>query len=437
MSDCQDCPGGESLTYELNPDLTVSQIIRVGNRVILPRRYEPGEICFNALRGVDVDADASTKNNGEVLPLLWDPTTCCVGVWTPPCPAFIDYDPAAMSEPPAVDLTAYPIGTTTFYAVNSVLGCVDAIWDCATSTWREFCAGSAAAGCQTEDVVYNVAGWTFPATYDRASTTWMVQGVNRITEVCTSGGSTNCCPAVAEYSEGYTSTAGTGPPDWNALTWTTAPVFGMTGIGAIADCSTHEIAVSGDKRAFRFPVCAPPGSAGPITHSIDYVDTYGPNSHLSVGLYDTVSGTMQPVASNNVGVQAAGPEGPIVRIFPGTVNTGDTMTFAWNLNAGVDASNTVIIWWNVGSGYVETDGTLDRMRNIRVGFGAASGSCCFTWPSINSLVQYMNSHDPNGSGWVIQGATVRRTVALGIGAQYGALNSCTHTAPPSVLPCTP
>lgn len=442
MADCDDCPGGDNLVFEINPDPTVRVIVRVDNRVIIPQNLLPSQICINKLKNWDPENNITTApqgtDPGQVLPLAWSPDDCCVQAWLPPCPEFIDYDPGAVSNPGPVVLANYPVGTTTFYAVNSVTGCADQIWNCDAQAW--VCLGSPSSGGgpspTLDQVCYDVTSWgPGPWAYDNIGGQWIVQATNQIDDICSSGGPVTVLAQSARYSGDYPSGAGDGPPGpvpgWAALSWTPFP--GITGL------ATDQIGylpfdppLNVLRSAFEIDFGVAPGAGGgPLQVRMDYVDPVAAGS-IHIAMWDTINNTLIPV----LGVTGPGfidpsSNGPTIH-FASTLTNGTTYGGDFQLPGGVNISQLRLLAWNMGGGGPNEEFT----ENIRLSYIEAVATCCNDWVSVADLVSYLNTKDPNGPGWTIQSPNVFcRTVPLGAGAQYQQLSGCgTPVIVPTVTP---
>lgn len=440
IGNCQPCPGGANPVILVNPDPNVNVVVVTGNTVFIPQRLDPDQICFNGLGNIDL-LNVSTLPQGlgagQVLPLAWDGDACCVVPWLPPCPQVLAYDPGAAPDPGPVDLTAYPVGTTVFYALNQVSGCIDQLWDCAAATWRGFCGSAPVVGPTADQVCYDVTSWGAPAwDFDNIGGLWSVLGVNRVTESCPAGAPVTVFADTpnTEFSIEYPSTGGAGPPaGWGTLT-TWNPVATVDGTAAGFIGYTPGSIGGADRIAVRsnFGV-APSTRTGPVRYQLDFVDVAGGgvSGAIRYAALDTISNTLQPIIANaGAGVVSAGPGGQ--HVYAIGLAAGDSIDFTVALNPSVDPANVYLLVWNLGG--VDMD---EVHNNIRATLQPTANNCCESWSGVADLTSYLNSHDPNGGGWSIDPDglgnpnLVCRLVALGAGSQYSTLNGCTT---PAIVP---
>lgn len=440
-TDCDDCTGGANLVFEVNPDPNVATIVRIDNRVIIPQRVLPADICINALRNWDVTTVTTLPQGapgpGVATPLAWVDGECEIEAWLPPCPQFLTYDPGSAADPGPVDLVNFPVGTTVFYALNTTSNCADKLWDCDGAQWVDICGGAPAVGPTADLVCYDVTTWGAPNwSFDNVTGLWDVLGINRITEGCAAGGRTSVFPDTpnTEVTTGYDSYGGTGPTGgWATVVgWQAWGSVDGTAAGFIEYVPNSLPPVAGSanggaRASFRTNFGILPGAAaGPLRYTLDHVDP-GNSGTMRLAAWDSVSNTLMPITANaGVGTVATTPGvGGGDHLYIPPTPTPFSIDFTVTPPGTVDPANVYLILFNWGN-----SSSAERVDNIQMEYQPIAGGCCNDWTGVNNLVAYLNSHDPNGSGWSVDPDSVGnpnlicRTVAVGVGAQYGTLNGC-------------
>lgn len=443
MTLCDNCKGAVEPVFDINPDPTVREPVRgAGSLWLLPQRLDPSTVALDELAGLD-SIDVSLLTPGCRYSLEWyddqvpDPDnegefvrSCGFRICEPEARTCVVEWTSAESAGPA--LPANPEECCGGVAINVV----DPDNPCKTHDficdpdhadggyWITTCAASVTPG-NTDDLIdcvcYDVSGWTFPASYSAGDGQWAVFGVDQMSPfTCNNEQIVNCPVGIESDGDSFNDSGSSVEADvpWNQVPWTTS-ISNQFESSVLNGCdSILSVAGSGHRAAYRVNFGAPAGSTGPLVLEFDHYDIDGT---IAVALYDIISGAQLPVtilaqpAGNPLGV-ISNSYGPLVQGNFGGSSPG-LVRLAFTVPAGVDPANVRALFWNMGASGGEgiSDMTLE--------FTGGAGTGCFTWQSVNSLAAWLNSNDPNGNGWAVDGDRICREVTLGSGAAYGLLAS--------------
>lgn len=427
MNACIEC--GEALVFEYSDTSTVPEVI--GNRVLIPRPIAEADVRFHALENVDLDVVEGVDPSGAVL-LGWDPALCQVVPVKHPCPQVIEWDISLIESPadladfdcPACDpATGY--SQPTYYREIGA-GCITHV--CLNGVLE--CFGSPVSNpSTTEFICYDLSAWNFPTNYSAGAGSWVVYGIDRMIDACPSGTQEVVITSTPEWTADYPSGGGTGPSDWAALNWivdTIDPTPGQARAIGQSDYGTY-------RPAFRFlQGFLPVGMTGPL--ELEYEVTAASGS-ISLALFDVINGITLPISLSSAPAgsntfTSTGPQGTVGQMAPGVLGT---YRWSFTMPAGTQAENLQLIVWNMGGGAGEAVEAISVTGEVSGGVG------CLSFSSVSQVANYLNSNDPQGLTWTVDGTCLCAEAPIGVGANYGPFATIDETSTAAIgetPPCT-
>lgn len=433
--DCVQCPGGDNHIHRVNPDPTIREVQVTGDNIVLiPQPLDPSATCLTEFVGIEVGLaeELYQEPDPTARRLVWDPVDCCIREAPFKCPVERFWDSTVSAAPipdPELDCRCEEDGILHFWTeVNS--NCVTHV--CLGGEIRCIAGGAAPnTGPLRDKVCYDLSGFNFPVTYGGVGGgQWLVYGTNQMTGDCGGTTATNYADSNASIEYGCWGDTGANPGPaggWNSVAWQPDTISGGTNLDIIASDSSHGCG----RPAFRIDPNFAVGSVGP--HSFDFIiNSPGPNGALTVGAYDVITGQQLDI----IGIQSQPPGGNF-SIQPGT--NGDnafslgtpnglySVLFDLTSVAGAQAENVRFLAWNMGNNQSTESLSVETMSAF-----PQTGSCCLTWPDVNSMLNWMNSIRPAGETWQLEGNSVCTEVAPGVGSVFGTLEGCTGSVDPTV-----